>query len=255
MKKKVSLLNVEDLINDEFVSQQSYFIKKVKEVPGVERFFEIEMERKHSQRFGPEYPHQTFFDEDINLYEFYNFAWDLVEQNLPPDIPQKLYLWGHEAIKQIENKYPNSKYSDDYFVRFNKVAIEEFITGAADAWYYYWLKKELAKWQNQAYKNGTPKKRKTSANAIALFCAIVNDSKQLLKGSDESKADYCKRVCINYSLTYSDNIRQQFKDGVPDIKQTSKNFKDMQSLILPVLDTDKKRPIETYLNSRTKLYN
>ncbi len=255
MKKKISLLNVEYLINDEFVNQQSYFLKNVKGVPDVERFFEIEMELKYSQRFGPEYPHQTFFDEDINLYEFYNFAWEFVERNLPPDIPQKLYLWGHEAIKQIENKYPNSKYSDDYFERFNKVAIEEFITGAADAWYYYWLKKELVQWQFESSKNGVSKKKKISANAIALFCAIVNDSKQVIKGSDESKSDYCKRVCNVYNLTYSDNIRQLFKDGVPDIKTTNKQFKEVLNSILPLLVTGKRTLIETYLNGRTKLYN
>jgi len=97
-------------------------------------------------------------------------------------------------------------------------------------------------------------KSTVTAPVIALFCAIVNDSNQLIKGIDESKADYCKRVCKAYNFDYSDNIRQKFKDGIPEIKPNNTHFKTMRNSILNLLEPDKKNPIETYLNGRINLY-
>ena len=98
-------------------------------------------------------------------------------------------------------------------------------------------------------------KQKVTAPSIALFCAIVNDSKELIKGSDENKKDYCKRVCEAYKLPYSDNVRQKFLDGPPEIKKKDKNYKSVIALIIPALTGQQRKSIDTYLNSKTNLYN
>ena len=53
-------------------------------------------------------------------------------------------------------------------------------------------------------------KRKIAAPVIALFCYLTNESKLNSKGETESVKNYCKKVCNEFNLTYSDRVRQKF---------------------------------------------
>ncbi len=51
------------------------------------------------------------------------------------------------------------------------------------------------------------KKLKITAPVIASFCKLVNESKLLKQETGETKEAYCKRVCMNFELTFTDRVR------------------------------------------------
>jgi hypothetical protein len=103
-------------------------------------------------------------------------------------------------------------------------------------------------------KDDNSKRLAPNAPEIALFCAIINDSNILTQGEKETNIPYCKRVCKAYNLKYTDRVRQNYLPGTPELKTTDPHFKKVKSLILTTIDADKRKPIDTYINAKVKLY-
>lgn len=135
-----------------FNSYRDNFCTQIELVPNKKRYFEIEIGSYHSRRFDEKKSHGAFFDNGISLSEYYNIAWDLAEQALENKIPNNVYLWGRNTLAIINDKYSENAPPSDYFARLNKVAIEEYIEGAANCWFYYWLVRELKELENPTSK-------------------------------------------------------------------------------------------------------
>jgi hypothetical protein len=92
-----------------------------------------------------------------------------------------------------------------------------------------------------------------TAPAIALFCNLINEAEIIKKESDEIPETYCKRICENYKLKYTDRVRQNFNG-----KKSKKHYKELTELILPCIDVTIKDKIQKYLDSKNppkqKLY-
>lgn len=92
-----------------------------------------------------------------------------------------------------------------------------------------------------------------TAPAIALFCNIINEAEIIKKESNEIPATYCKRICENYKLKYTDRVRQNFNG-----KKSQKHYKELIERILPCIDVTIKDKIQKHLDSRNppnqKLY-
>lgn len=103
-------------------------------------------------------------------------------------------------------------------------------------------------------KKGEVKKEKITAAVIALFCTIINDSGVKPKQVNERVIDFCKRICQEYDLPYTDNVRQGF-----DRSENKRNIKLIQTQILPKVDTYTQEAINTFLikklPTKEKLYN
>ncbi|MBL0342687.1 MAG: hypothetical protein IPP71_18420 [Bacteroidetes bacterium] len=61
------------------------------------------------------------------------------------------------------------------------------------------------------------KTNKLKAPVLALFCYLINESGMNKKEENESVENYCKRICKQFKLTYSDRIRQNFNGS--DVKK------------------------------------
>lgn len=92
-----------------------------------------------------------------------------------------------------------------------------------------------------------------TAPAIALFCNLINEAEIIKKESDEIPETYCKRICENYKLKYTDRVRQNFNGN-----KSKKHYKELTELILPCIDVTIKDKIQKYLDSKNppkqKLY-
>jgi hypothetical protein len=101
---------------------------------------------------------------------------------------------------------------------------------------------------NEAVETKTP-----TAPAIALFCNLINDAEISKKESNEIPEKYCKRICENYGLKYTDRVRQNFNGD-----KSKKHYKEVTELILPFIDEITKDKIQKYLDSKNppnpKLY-
>lgn len=95
-------------------------------------------------------------------------------------------------------------------------------------------------------------KQKPSVNAptIACFCNLVNESQLMDRGVTESIESYCKRVCAQYNLLYTDNVRKNYLGAA-----TGRNKQKVESRILNTIPVVDKEKILPYINNATKIYN
>lgn len=117
------------------------------------------------------------------------------------------------------------------------------------------LTEQLEYWNNEL-KALPPQQTETktpTAPAIALFCNLINEAEIIKKESDEIPETYCKRICENYKLKYTDRVRQNFNGN-----KSKKHYKELTELILPCIDVTIKDKIQKYLDSKNppkqKLY-
>ena len=78
---------------------------------------------------------------------------------------------------------------------------------------------------------------------------MCHESNLISKHEDESKEDYCKRICLEFDLEYTDNVRQGFSAGNKVI-ETDKRQKGVIELILPKIPIKERKVIEDYLSSK-----
>lgn len=88
------------------------------------------------------------------------------------------------------------------------------------------------------------KPKKIRSPVIALFCSLLNDSKVKKRGVEETIADYCERVCIEYKLPYSDRVRQGFSSI-----GTKTNKQKVKELILPLINAETAALITKHLEN------
>lgn len=103
----------------------------------------------------------------------------------------------------------------------------------------------------------TPQKNKSrnpiTAPAIALFCNYVNASSLIIRPEYEKVETFCKRVCKEFNLNYTDRVRQTYSGS-----NNKANKKIVMELILPLMDKAVIKKITDYLNDnqrqKQKLY-
>jgi|ERR1035437_1540011 hypothetical protein len=102
-------------------------------------------------------------------------------------------------------------------------------------------------------EHGNPVKTKSKLTApvIAAFCYLLNESKLRLKENDKVET-YCTRICEEFNLPYSDNVRKNYK--VDTDYNFKRNKKKVIKLILPLIDEEVSKSISAYLDSKEKLY-
>lgn len=100
----------------------------------------------------------------------------------------------------------------------------------------------------------TERSNRISNPVIALFCSVVNDAGIITKGEAESVEDYCKKVCTEFNLTYTDKVRQGFLTS-----NNQRNITKVKNLILPIIPSEKSSLISNYLENKQptnqKLYS
>ncbi len=92
--------------------------------------------------------------------------------------------------------------------------------------------------------------KKPQAPTIALFCRLVNDSKIKEKKGAESVESYCKRICQDHNLPYSDRVRQNFNDN-----STNRHKKKLVDVLFPLIDKTVITRINEYLNTKEPTKN
>lgn len=113
--------------------------------------------------------------------------------------------------------------------------------------------KEIAPLIQDKTTNSQPnKEQKIEAPIIKLFCAIVHQSKLIVKDIDESPEKFITKVINEYSIKANPARARQYFDAEIDI--TKKDQKEYLSkvieLILPNIEPVAKQRIETYLQSK-----
>lgn len=89
------------------------------------------------------------------------------------------------------------------------------------------------------------KEKKIKAPIIALFCFFCNQSGLLPRDETEIVKDYCKKVCQQFGLIYSDRVRQGYSTS-----NSKSNTRKLIEQILPNIDEKSRAVIKTYLQSK-----
>lgn len=106
---------------------------------------------------------------------------------------------------------------------------------------------ELVDLQNdpQAVNQNRKAKKSISAPIISLFCKYLNDSGVDAKGYDESREDYCARICNSHGIRYTDRVRQLFGQ-----KHTPRTKKSLIEKLLPTLSFHGKDKLLAYIGQQ-----
>lgn len=100
----------------------------------------------------------------------------------------------------------------------------------------------LSWFENENQK--TPQKsNKITSPTKALFCNIVSKLEIIKKHETEGIDTYCKKVCTSFGIEYKDRIRQNFNNTL-----TQNAKKQIEELLLPLVDTETRNKIKDYLN-------
>ena len=171
--------------------------------------------------------HKNWFFENLEALEY-------KEQFILQEIDRT-----DSAIKDLEKHLQNPDLRSDDNISYLQGGYK----------YLEFLKKEYQKHlPPQQNETKTP-----TAPAIALFCNLINEAEIIKKESDEIPETYCKRICENYKLKYTDRVRQNFNGN-----KSKKHYKELTELILPCIDVTIKDKIQKYLDSKNppkqKLY-
>jgi hypothetical protein len=98
--------------------------------------------------------------------------------------------------------------------------------------------------QNRLKNIDSPNVNTPTANVVALFCNLINKIKLHEKLEDESAEMYCKKICGEYNLKYTDKVRQNYYSH-----WTQRNIKSLKSSLLPLIDKDTRKRISQYLDN------
>lgn len=125
------------------------------------------------------------------------------------------------------------------FISLDSIALKEHKTVIRRA-------KDLKKLLEQRQKTLPQRKNKITAPMVALLCYLIDKSGSIKRGSENAE-EYCKKVCKEFSLDYTDRVRQNFSPSV----NTEANRRKVISIILPSIPESSQNAINAYL---TKMY-
>ncbi len=108
--------------------------------------------------------------------------------------------------------------------------------------------------QDRQEMTKTTGKEKISGPVIRLFCAIVHQCGIMEKAFDEGAESYIERVCMEYDIKVNPQKARQYFTTEADIKKTDKNLTKVKELILPNIASDTQQKINSYIDSKTKMY-
>jgi hypothetical protein len=90
------------------------------------------------------------------------------------------------------------------------------------------------------------KPKKLTAPIISLFCTLINDSKTIIRTQNENAENYCRRICAQFDLPYTDRVRQNF-DGKSN---TKKNRQNLRNMLLPNIEAETQIKLQHYLDTK-----
>jgi hypothetical protein len=112
--------------------------------------------------------------------------------------------------------------------------------------YYFRLERWIEVLEKMLPQQAEAKPQKFEAPTISLFCTLMNDSGTIRRYESESIENYCKRICEEFKLKYTDRVRQNF-DSTADTKD---NRIKLKSRLLPIIETETKDKLLQYLDTK-----
>lgn len=103
--------------------------------------------------------------------------------------------------------------------------------------------------QNRLENIGSPNVKKPIADVVALFCNLIDEMEIIQRKQNETIENFCKKVCENYNLTYTDRTRQLFSYSGYSAA-TTRNKGAFKNDLLPLIDKDTSKKISEYLNKK-----
>lgn len=178
--------------------------------------------------------------DDLIITEIEDNVYEGEERNII-----KLNSW-EELMRIMGKKIEGHEYYCKYY------HLESILTDIA---IYTELRKRFSN-DNATVSRLSPQQTETkapTAPAIALFCNLINEAEIIKKENNEIPEIYCKHICENYNLKYTDRVRQNFNGN-----KSKKHYKELTELILPCIDEKTKDKIQKHLDSKNppkqKLY-
>jgi len=87
-------------------------------------------------------------------------------------------------------------------------------------------------------------KKRIEAPTKAAFCYYVNLI-GIIKQNNDSAQNFCKKVCDKYNIKYAERIRENYHSAMTP---TSKQIKNIQEQIFPLIDTETVQKISELIN-------
>lgn len=95
-----------------------------------------------------------------------------------------------------------------------------------------------------------PKKKKgetVTAKEIGIFCVLTNFSTVRRIGLNEGQEDYCRRICEEFNLPYTDNVRQAYGSSSNLLKLEPARVDKITKLMLPDIQIDVREKIRSFI--------
>lgn len=162
----------------------------------------------------------------------------LEKERVDKKVKAKLKMFEWEFIEKGKaNAYinlPENENGESVKLNFNKIKI---------------IKASIFLAQNKINNDVKPSYSnfKINKNATGYFCFLINESGINKKLNDESVHNYCQRICYEFKLEYSDQVRQNFKVDInpSDLKNKKHNLIEN---IIPKLEPEYQEKLKRHLN-------
>lgn len=134
-----------------------------------------------------------------------------------------------------------------------KKQLDKYLNDSKQKTYYFRLERWIKAVQDMLPQQaGLPpqqaeaKPKKLTAPIISLFCTLINDSKTIIRVQNENAENYCRRICAQFDLPYTDRVRQNF-DGKSN---TKKNRQNLRNMLLPNIEAETQIKLQHYLDTK-----
>lgn len=180
--------------------------------------------------------------QNTSLLKHYNFLFDLNSHSFrtelsikePEQISDFLDFHFRNFKRQYEKLRNWNELLAEWYMNTKKQMPATFTPQQKDK-FLSWFEKENQKTPQKSNKITSPTK--------ALFCNIVSKLEIIKKHETEGIDTYCKKVCTSFGIEYKDRVRQNFNNTL-----TQNAKKQIEELLLPLVDTETRNKIKDYLN-------
>lgn len=186
---------------------------------------------------------------DLYMKEYKNYyGWQNSEpMDTEPDVRYEFDKENY--LKGFHGKYlsPLEDFKESIFINIILPKLIN-VTHTSHVEYREFLQAKLKLLSNE--KNNAINSKKPTTVDIAIFCRIIDDAK-IERIGNKTQENYCKKICEDYSLNYTNRVRVNFTQNIsPTKKQLSKVIES----IIPLLNEELKTKINEYINNKTKMY-
>lgn len=138
----------------------------------------------------------------------------------------------------LTNEVKTARLYQSYFPKFE--------TDSQQKTYYFRLERWIEVLEKISPQQAEAKPKKLSAPIISLFCTLMNDSGTIIKEQNENIENYCKRICEQFDIQYTERVRQNFNLT----SDTKKNRQNLRNWLLPYIEAETQRKLQHYLDTK-----